>query len=91
MDNAKQHDPVSPGNGKSRGIPLWFKLFVVVLIALVISKIPGLQVFIQISYDGTPFLAALTDVRIYFVPLILVLLYILFAWIGRKILGREDP
>ena len=91
MDKAKQRDPASPGNGKSGGIPLWFKLFGAVLIALVISKILGLQVFIEISYDGTPFLAALTDVRIYFVPLILVLLYILFVWIGRKILGREDP
>ena len=91
MDKARQRDPASPGNGNSGGIPLWFKLFVVVLIALVISKILGLQVFIEITYDGTPILAALTDARIYFVPLILVLLYILFAWIGKNILGREDP
>ena len=71
----------------SGAIPLWFKLFAMALAGLVAAKMLGLEVFVEVSYDGVPFLAALTDIRLYFVPLLLVLIYILSAWIWKKFFG----
>ena len=66
-------------SGNKNGLPLWFKLFALVLVGLVISRLLGMQVFVEISYDGLPFFASLTDVRIYFLPLFLILLYIMLT------------
>ncbi len=79
--------PDSGKGKKSSGIPFWFKLFALVLAGLVTAKMLGLEVFVEVTYDGVPFLAALTDVRLYFAPLLLVLIYILAAWAWKKIFG----
>ncbi|MCP4388306.1 MAG: hypothetical protein GY802_08420 [Gammaproteobacteria bacterium] len=61
-----------------------------VLIGLVIMKATGLEVFVEVTYDGIPFLATLTDARIYFAPLLLVLIYILSVWIWKKFFDSSD-
>ena len=71
-------------------VPLWFKLFALVLIGLVLAKLLSLQVVVEISYDGVPIVAALTDARIYFVPLVLILVYILLIGVRRKLSGPRD-
>lgn len=63
------------------GIPLWFKLFAAALSGLLLAKLLGMQIVIEINYGGRPYLAALTDAGLYFVPLMLVLPYILWCWI----------
>jgi len=89
------HRDPKPGQGpaaskSARGLPGWFKLAVMVLLGLIIMKATGLEVFIEVTYDGIPFIGALTDVRIYFVPLLLVLIYILLSWIWKKLFGSSD-
>ncbi len=74
----------------AKGLPTWFKLAAVVLTGLIILKVTGLEVFVEVTYDGNPFLAALTDIRFYFVPLLLILIYILSTWIWKKYFGSDD-
>ena len=87
-----EHKPDSDNwrAGRKSGIPLWFKLFALLLAGLLILKLLGLRVVVEVSYDGVPFLAALTDARIYFVPLFLILVYILLSWVWRKLFGPRD-
>ncbi len=73
---------------KEPGIPLWFRLFALALSGLVLAKLLGMEVVVEISYDGRPYHAALTDARLYFVPLLLLLLYILCCWI-RNLISRS--
>ena len=91
MSDQRQRDTGNSRGDRKTGLPLWFKLFAMLLAGLVILKLSGLQVVIEISYDGIPFLAALTDARIYFVPLFLILVYILLAWVWKKLSGPRDP
>jgi len=78
----RAQDPGSRKTGK--GVPAWFKLFTLALVGLVISKMLGLQVFVEVTYDGIPFLARLTEVKIYLIPLFLILIYILIAWAWKQ-------
>ena len=70
------------------GILLWFRLFALVLAGLVLAKLPGMEVVVEVSYDGKPYHAALTDAGSYFGPLLLVLPYILWYWI-RNLISRS--
>ena len=92
--NAMENDPTrEPGTGArktGKGMPTWFKLFALALVGLIISKVLGLQVFLEVTYDGIPFLARLTDVRTYFIPLFLILVYILIAWSWKQFFGTRD-
>jgi hypothetical protein len=90
MDKDSMREPGSPARKTRKWLPIWFKLAVLVLIGLIVSKTLGLQVFVEVTYDGIPFLAALTDVRIYLVPLLLILIYILSVWIWKKLFGPRD-
>jgi len=36
-------------------IPTWFKVSAVVLVALIGLNNPGLQIFVEASFDGVPF------------------------------------
>ncbi len=90
MHRDPKHRQGPAENKSGRGVPGWFKLAVLVLVGLIIMKTTGLEVFIEVTYDGIPFLGALTDVRIYFVPLLLVLIYILLTWIWKKFFGSSD-
>ena len=87
-DPKREQSPYFSKTGKR--LPVWFKLAVIVLIGLIISKVLGLQVFVEVTFDGIPFLAALTDARIYLIPLLLILIYILSVWIWKKLFGPRD-
>ena len=76
--------------GLLKWTPVWFRISVFILLILITVKILGLQVFIEVSFEGKPFLAALTEIETYIVPLLLLLLYILSVWIWKKIFGRRD-
>ncbi|MDH3763090.1 MAG: hypothetical protein OEU50_19105 [Gammaproteobacteria bacterium] len=79
-------------SGKSgKGLPIWFKLAALILPGLIALKAIGIEVLVELTYDGIPFIAALTDIRIYFVPLLLILIYILSAWIWKNFSGSGDP
>lgn len=80
----------SPVSKSGKGLPTWFKLAALFLVGLIIMKATGLEVFVEVTYDGIPFLAALTDAKIYFVPLLLVLIYILLSWIWKNFFGSGN-
>ena len=74
----------------SKWLPAWFKLSVIILIGLIILKAIGLQIFVQIDYDGNAFLTALTEIETYYIPLGLLLVYFLFSWIWDQFFGSKD-
>ncbi len=90
MHRDPKREQGSPDGKTGRGLPGWFKLAALVLIGLVIMKATGLEVFVEVTYDGIPFLTTLTDARIYFAPLLLVLIYILSVWIWKKFFDSSD-
>ena len=73
-----------------KALPAWFHWSLAILGLLVVFKLLGLQVFFEISYDGGVLLTALTDLKTYFVPLLLILVYILVSWAWGKIAGSRD-
>ena len=88
-----QHGESGPGTG-GRGqkprLPRWFKICVLILALLAVFRILQLQVFVEITYEGRPFLAALTELETYLVPLGLLLLYILLSWVWDRWFGSRD-
>lgn len=80
-----------PDTDKKKWIPTWFKVCVVVLIIIVILKTLGLQVFVEIDYDEKPFLTSLTEIETYFIPLGLLLVYFVAAWIWDTFIRSKDP
>ena len=84
----RESDPGTRKTGK--WMPTWFKLFALALVGLIISKVVGLQVFVEVTYDGIPFLARLTDVKTYFIPLLLILGCILIAWAWKQFFRTRD-
>ncbi|MDH3388566.1 MAG: hypothetical protein OEN02_11730, partial [Gammaproteobacteria bacterium] len=77
-----------PGKNRSgKWLPTWFKVSVSILAALIVLKALGLQVFVEVSFDGIPFLASLTDLEIYLVLLGILLVYILITWLWNRLFG----
>ncbi len=86
-----ENQPVRRGGARNAGfLPTWFKLCAAVLVVLVTLKALQLQVFIEVSLDGIPYLAALTEVETYFIPLGLLLIYILASWIWNRFFGSRQ-
>ncbi|MEM7561969.1 MAG: hypothetical protein AAF353_02845 [Pseudomonadota bacterium] len=84
-------DPdIKPGSDpkKKHWLPLWFRIAVPILLLLVILKLYDLQVVVEIDYEEKAFVAALTDIETYYLPLALLLAYFLLAaickWLFRK-------
>lgn len=71
-------------------LPRWFVICVSVLVALVIVKSLGLQIYIEFKLDGEPFVAGLTDIEFYLVPLSLLGVYFLWCWVWDKFFGFRD-
>ena len=79
------------GNGNSlTWLPTWFKMCAGLLLVLVLLKFFGLQVFIEFQFDGKPVLAALSEIETYYIPLGLLLVYFLLAWIWQTLFGSKD-
>lgn len=78
-----------PQRNRNR-LPGWFKACLLVLALLILLKILQLQVFIEVSRDGVPYLAGLTEAETYVIPLGLLLVYILGSWAWNKYSGSGD-
>jgi len=83
-EQRRRHSP--PGGW----MPGWFKACLVVLAVLILLRILQLQVFIEVSLDGIPYLTGLTELETYLIPLGLLLLYILGSWIWKRVFGSRD-
>lgn len=79
----------TPGSSARGWLPGWFRTCLVALVVLIILKVLQLQVFIEISHDGVPFVTGLTDIETYLIPLGLLLVYILSSWAWKKWFGSR--
>ena len=87
------HHPEDPQGKKSQHKPLlprWFVIWAGILVALVVFKSLGLQIFIEFEYDGEPFTAGLTELETYLIPLGLIGIYFLWCWLREKIFGSRN-
>jgi len=80
----------SDDTGASSWLPGWFKIAVIILTALIMLKVLGLEVFIEIDYGDEPLIAGLTEAETYFIPLGLLLVYFVVAWLWKLLFGRKD-
>lgn len=87
-NSGKREDP--PYRGTVKWIATWIKICVAVLLVLVVAKFLGVQVFVEIELGDEPILAALTDIETYYLPLGLLLVFFLAAWIWNSWFGRGD-
>ena len=71
-------------------LPRGFVIFAGVLVALIVLKSLGLQIFIEVEYDGVPFLAGLTELETYLIPLGVLGVYFLWCWLWDKFFGSKD-
>lgn len=72
------------------GLPRWFLIWATILLALIFLKATGLQILVSFEYDGKPFVASLTEIETYLIPLGAVGVYILLSWLWDKCLGARD-
>lgn len=79
----------TPGSSDRSWLPGWFKACMVALVVLIILKVLQLQVFVEISHDGVPFVTGLTDIEIYLIPLGLLLVYLLWSSAWKKWFGSR--
>jgi len=80
----------SPGIGTRSLITTWVKICVFILVALIGLKLLGLQIFVRIDFDDKPVHAALTEIETYYLPLGLMLVYLVAAWLWDMFLGPKD-
>lgn len=83
-DQRSRHSP------QGGWMPGWFKACLVVLAVLILLKVLQLQVFVEISIAGIPYLTGLTELETYSIPLGLLLLYILGSWIWKRVFPSRD-
>ncbi len=72
-------------------LPLWFKIAVPILLLLVFLKFYDLQVVVEVDYEEKAFVAALTGLETYYLPLALLLLYFLITAIWKLFFGKRKP
>ena len=71
-------------------LPRWFVIWAGILVALVVLKSLGLQIYIEFEYDGEPFTAGLTELETYLIPLGLIGVYFLCCWLWDKVFGSRN-
>ena len=85
-----------PGNNKSPGkrrhwLASWLKICAALLIALILLRAAGLEILLEIELGDEPLLARLNELETWLLPLGLVFLYLLLAWLWDRWFGsRED-
>ena len=85
--------PPNPSDhrGKPRRmLPAWFKVSIALIIVLIVLETLQLRIFVEVSFDGVPYLASLTDMRIWFGALGLLLVYILASWAWNRYFGSAN-
>ena len=85
-DSGKRGNPRYRDTGK--WIATWVKICVAVWIVLVIARALGVQVFVEIELGDEPILTALTEIETYYLPLGLLLVGIVAAWVWGSFFGR---
>ncbi len=69
----------------------WLKVCVAVLVSLILMRALGLEIQLEIELGEEPMLASLTELETWILPLGLVFLYLLLAWLWERFFGsRED-
>ena len=76
--------------GKKSFLPAWFRACAVALLLLIVLKALQLEVFLEIQLGGVPYLTALTETETWFIPLGLLLIYILWNWLWRRFFGSRE-
>lgn len=90
MDENSDHKESTANNSTNKWIPAWFKVCVVILFILIVLKTIGLQILVEVSFDGKPFITALTDIEAYYIPLGLLLVYFVATWIWDRFFNSRD-
>ena len=85
-DQQQEPKPVGP----KPFLPRWFVFCAAVLVALVVVKSLGLQIYIEFELNGEPYVAGLTDIEFYLLPLGLLGIYFLWCWLWDKFFGSRD-
>ncbi len=93
MNSSNNPDPASASASKQlfARIRTWLKICSLLLAGLILAKILGIEVFIEIEYDGEPILAALTRIETYLIPLAALLAYLLLNWLWQRVRRSQDP
>ena len=81
-----QDHPRIAGNWLTR----WLRIFVFLLVVLIGLKVFGVEIIVQVDYDGNAFLAALTEIETYYLPLGVLLVYFVLARLWSSIFGSRD-
>ncbi len=69
----------------------WLKICVALLAALILLRASGLEIQLEIELGEEPLLASLTELDTWLLPLGLVFIYLLLAWLWECFIGsRED-
>ena len=69
----------------------WLKICVALLAALILLRAIGLEIQLEIELGEEPLLASLNELETWILPLGLVLIYLLLAWLWERFFGsRED-
>ncbi len=67
----------------------WFKICAGVLIALILLRAAGLEILVEVELDDEPLLAKLTELETWLLPLGLVFVYLLLAWLWDRLFGSR--
>ena len=79
-----------PRNLAPSRITTWVKICAAILAALIVLKWLDLQVFVRLDFDDEPVFAALTEIETYYIPLGLLLVYLVIAWLWDLYFGPKD-
>ena len=71
-------------------IRAWLKICSLLLVGLILAKLLGIEIFVEIEYDGEPILAALTRIETYLIPLAALLAYLLLTWLWQRFKHSRD-
>ena len=71
-------------------IGTWLKICSLLLAGLILAKLLGIEVIVEIEYDGEPMLAALTRIETYLIPLAALLAYLLLTWLWHRLKQPQD-
>lgn len=88
-DSDRKQGP-SPGSVARSRITTWVKICVFILVVLIGLKFLGLQIFVRVDFDDKSFLATLTEFETYYLPLGLLLVYLVASRLWKMFLGPKD-
>ena len=87
---SRQAEKPDEPRGKKPLLPTWFQVSAAVVVAVIVLEALQVRIFVEVSFDGVPYFASLTDIRTWFVPLGLLLVYILGSWAWNRYFGSGN-